>query len=381
MNSAQINTIIKILESNKIFLNSINNEAEIIADDIVLTQLIALYININSETFNTLDINNKDEILFMLNTHNYIIEEDKIKNENTILSLKELLEIFLLIKNKKNKSLSPKNIFVDFTSKTEPIEKKYEPTIIYYDFKNANRINNDNRRREFAIDQTILSASGYAYTKDVERNFVMMIEKIIDRIINNDYDEIDYADFKFVYALINNYTVLNYLNHKLEIPLNCLYSNRGNIAITKLKYDDEYINELEKIISELEKKASSLETRIMNLSYYEKYNQELLKALSKSLEKIRFEEERTGILLYELKNEKHSLLTALINSIIICINQTHVELRTTPRDPYITLFYLESCNLESMFEMHLSSFAEFIDNEEMIKYLKTSRKSLIKKAE
>lgn len=328
-------------------------------------QLIIMYIKLNIKDLKYIDIEKKEELINILQTNNYLIEDFNIITEDNVISFEELEiivnKIYEYQQNKKIKIINFNQLYESSsnkssTSKSIDFKPRYKPTSPKINFRKGFTITGKNIK-----DLSKLKNSTKVY-----------INGILTKFINVPAEKITFEESKIMYFLTEIF-ILDYL----DIPYELLNLPRKEISEMVLSDSNEYIKKLNLKLDSITQMINIL---ISRKNFYEKKFREpktnLIKKIDEELKKLSNEQLLTGIELQELRTSNAVYNQQIINIIYNALINWNISIMQ-PKDR-IKLEFVTFNNivLDNDIIIYLDGLIKLIYPEQLLSLLEENKLTL-----
>ena len=156
----------------------------------LLQELIIYYLTLNKEDLINLDISNKDLYLTLVEEQNYIIENDYILIDETIIPIDSLKELVNQIEDKKNNHPNRVIYFTNSNVNKEPkIHRPQKGQIIHFKEAQRNLFYTTLERAMIYERTTEVNFETLPYINRIKYDFVALVNDIVLKAINSNLDE------------------------------------------------------------------------------------------------------------------------------------------------------------------------------------------------
>lgn len=343
MSQEEIKTYESFITSNKLFFASLN-EPLLYLDFNIVFEFILLYLKLKVEDIKRLNV--REDILDIIINDNYIICDEKIISNGKQYFLSDFTDIVnqIMIPKVELKD-DVKHYQIKRIEKTVVSRKSVSRTLIdeRLDFKSTLKVDNDTSK----------------YVKKVEEDFLSNYEDFISTLISGDLSRIGDLPCLFFYSLISFYPLIY---EKVSIPYSSLNIPTFSIAATKRNDHNSEIDTINEEIEEIRHQIAELSQK-----NGQKLNEKRKRIINFKLRILSYDEASLNMVLYNLYREKNIYNQNVIRTILEALQSCHIEINNNQQDPLLTIFTLEDNKVTNLYEMHLSVFANIIDNDLLFK--------------
>ena len=337
-----LSTYINILNSNTNFINSLKQGKVAYLDNNIISELTMLYIFINTPEITSHSTYEQ---------FNYEIKDDYIIHDEKKYYITDLISYITT-----NDSIP--NIIKDNTIR---IEHSNNSNCKLIDFNEALKKYKQSVRNYLFIEQYV-SDEISLFINNINNTFKELINSLIKTIIiEKNTVGIEEVHIKLIYGLINN--LLNISNHNFTD--NQLYINNSLIRVIKDNYKEEEIVALEKEAEFLIAKKNSYTNKLYHINEF-RLDYSLAYSINKEIEMIDRKLQIIRTKLINLKTEPQLFNSFLFNTTMEAIKSHNFEFIDNYPDPLLMLFTTNDKNIDSLIEMHLSTFTNLFNNEQII---------------
>lgn len=344
MTSSELKSYNKLVASNNSFCHALN-ENRIVIDNNIKFELIIYYFILNKKYITPELTEYYSEILYMIDTHNYLISDDYLLVNNTTLSLDYLIILVKRIEQSKENQDS-KVLYLSRKTEqfhTQPTLRKATGKVI--EFKDSSRLYYYTivERAQLFESNPEVSEETLPYIATTRKNFIELMNDIILRILNNNIQDysIKYLKIVSIYLKISSLT-----NYRKDTPYQDISLPINQIGLRKTTHTNKEIIAINKRLKDLSVRENNLLRDRERFELDFKIKNVVLTRIEQEIREI--ENERTGLNLRayilahspEIYNE--NLLTYLAKS----FEQGSVEINRFFANPVIKLFYIENREVE-----------------------------------
>ena len=354
-------TYLATLNSNLKFRECIDDEKKIIIDKNIICELISLFNLINNRI-------TKCGIEFF--DYDYIIDGTNVIVNGKSYSINSIVDY---ITKNNDDYVYYKDNTIDYNGNNIPSsnrKSKKQPI----NFTEMQRKINRSMRNSLYLEQEI-NNDNISFITKTRNDFNYLINSIIKKIlIQGNTEGIDSMHLYLLYGLLNIF--LNTIYNK-KLPLESIHNNHNEIRIIKDCYSDEYINNLEQEIQLLLNQKMRCLDRIYYLNSYS-LDYGLAYAINKQMENIDSKMNNLKSQLVFLKDNPLFFNNFIFTTIKKAIVDNNIEFRDGHINPILTIFTNNGNEIDSIIEMHLTTFVELINNNEVLN-IYTNQSGLKKK--
>lgn len=376
MSSKEKVTAKEFISSNALFYNALKNEDKIYLDSNIKIELIIYYLTLNKDYLNKV-LGENDIIISLIETQNFILEDNSIIFNGMSLSLEYLMNLVSKIEESKHSS-SEKILFVNYKSKpkiSQPIKKAQ--VIQMSDINH--RIFYNAIEKEKTFERTLsVNEENINYIKNIKRDFKDLMEDIIIKALFSNLDNYDKKYIKVLSAYLNIYPFTTYLRGKENIPYSSLNLHQNEIIIKRTTYNDSRITELERKIKLLIEQQSFLERRIEKYEADETVSNRILTTTEQQLYSVEKEKLSSFIELYNLRHTPEIYNENLIEYLARCYENGYILINRFLQNPIIKLFYLKNDYVSFYSAMRLDTLIDLFNPSYLISQLEEEPKIKVK---
>lgn len=380
MTSKELSTYNTLVSSNNSFCHALNNDLPLTLDNSIKFELIIYYLIINRRYIKKLSPKYQEILLLLIDTHNYIIENDRLIIEGKVLTLEELSSIVIQIEQIKKEITSNKIIHLtkplvmhsreyEFSTENKIIQFSESTRLFYY----------SNVEKSMSFESTSkVDEETLPYINSTRHHFTTLVNDIVIHALENDLDNYNRKYLKVISIYLTLYPFTTYAKSKTDVPFEELNLPQGEIGIRKMSYDNQTITDVENRIRQLNFRENCLlrerEKYELNFSIKEnvltKIEQELLE----------IDKERIELLLslFLLRHSKEIYNETLLCYLSKSFEQGYIEINRFFANPIIKSFYIEDTKTCFHCSARLETLQNLFNPLELLKV--SSDKSLKKEA-
>jgi len=251
-------TLNKFVNVNESFLLAIKNN-DLKDLDLVLKLEIALfYFKINQEDVLNLEPEDKELILSLIESNNFVLIGNHIKWNNKLIEIEYILSLVFKVEDIKKSFEVDKVIKVDFRPQNEDSIPDYPCQVI--DLSEAQKTSYyTSKEREFLLEKSgILDSDTLPFVTANQANFECNMNVLILELISGEDISADYIYLLLLAYYLRLYPFGKYLENKYDITYEKLDIPQNEIGLLKFKIKDEFVRKLDKAIGYLSREKESL---------------------------------------------------------------------------------------------------------------------------
>lgn len=378
MTIGELNTLKTLVVSNNSFCNALKGRPPYNLDNPLIVELIIYYLTLNKEDLINLDISNKDLYLTLVEEQNYIIENDYILIDETIIPIDSLKELVNQIEDKKNNHPNRVIYFTNSNVNKEPkIHRPQKGQIIHFKEAQRNLFYTTLERAMIYERTTEVNFETLPYINRIKYDFVALVNDIVLKAINSNLDEYNPKYLKVVASYLKLYPFLTYAKNKANLSYSDLSIPQREIGLRKMTYDNDLIDDIENKLALLIKREERL---VYEREKYERdfsINTNVLIHIEQEL--IDIEKQKTDyfVKLYLLRTSNEIYNENILKYLTKSFEQGYIEINRFLANPLIKSFFINDDDTEFYSIIRLDTLVNLFDPNILLEQLEP-QKRLIK---
>ncbi len=357
MNKNELNTFQNLIRSNETFFDSIITFKPFHPDIYFKVELIIIFLKSKYST--KYNIQNLPNIIRLLLQSDYYIENEHIYIDNKQYTIEELYNI---VRNAQVQPSAYATIPVRFSNH---IQNNPPSNCKIINFA-SHAISQDYtlQERAYFFERTCrVDSVTIPFIREINKHFQELLDYLITGIVKDNIDIDEDRYYKVLAAYLKLYPYVDYAKNRADIPFENVVLPLNEIGLTKVKYRDEYLDQLTKRLktlnSRVKKMISDTET-LMNTFYI--INQDVLERRNRQIIVLNSEIAATMMEYNEYSHNPSVLNRVFFEYIYEAFSHGHVIINEIFADPVLKLFTVKDKEVTSYIHIHLNTLLRLIDS-------------------